>query len=139
MQALLAGARVDGKPAGELLRRPEVSLEALLAAMAPDDRGRLEALRSANAEAVASAVIDAKYAGYVAKESAAYRQMGQLEKKLIPASVDYWHVPHLRHEAREKLSAIRPSNLGQAMRISGITPADVNIVAIHIARLGIGH
>ncbi|MEI7837451.1 MAG: tRNA uridine-5-carboxymethylaminomethyl(34) synthesis enzyme MnmG, partial [Planctomycetota bacterium] len=139
VQAMLAGVRLGGKTAGELLRRPEVSLETLLSAMAGGDRERLAALQAVDAEAVASAVIDAKYAGYVAKELAAYRQMGQLEKKLVPASVDYWHVPHLRHEAREKLSAIRPGNLGQAMRVSGITPADVSIVAIYIAKLGGGH
>ncbi|MCY2928697.1 MAG: tRNA uridine-5-carboxymethylaminomethyl(34) synthesis enzyme MnmG [Planctomycetota bacterium] len=138
VQAVLAAVRIDGKPAGELLRRPEVPLEALLAAMPEGERGRLEALQATNADAVASAVIDAKYAGYVAKEANAYRQMGQLEKKLIPAELDYWQVPHLRHEAREKLSAIRPANLGQAMRISGITPADASIVAIHIAKLVAG-
>ena len=60
--------------------------------------------------------------------------MQDLDAKLIPPDVDYWAVTHLRHEAKEKLSHIRPRSLGQALRVSGITPADVTVLAIHLHR-----
>jgi tRNA uridine 5-carboxymethylaminomethyl modification enzyme len=77
---------------------------------------------------------DARYAGYLGKEQAALRQMQELDRKLLPASLDFASVPHLRFEARERLAAAQPRSLGAALRISGITPADVTVLAIHLAR-----
>jgi tRNA uridine 5-carboxymethylaminomethyl modification enzyme len=62
--------------------------------------------------------------------------MQDLDDKLIPAGIDYSAVTHLRFEAREKLTAIAPRSLGQALRISGITPADVTVLAIYLAGKG---
>jgi len=84
--------------------------------------------------AVESVAVDARYAGYLAKEQAALRQMQELDRKLLPDDLDYDVISHLRYEAREKLDKIRPRCLGQALRISGITPADVTVLAIHLAR-----
>ena len=60
--------------------------------------------------------------------------MKDLDEKLIPPDFDYSSVQHLRHEAKEKLSAIRPRSLGQALRVSGITPADVTVISIYLMR-----
>jgi tRNA uridine 5-carboxymethylaminomethyl modification enzyme len=83
-----------------------------------------------------SLMTDGRYAGYLAKERAALQQMQDLDGWAIPEGTDYDAVLHLRHEAKEKLSRIRPGNLGQALRISGITPADVTILAIYLTGRG---
>jgi len=130
--ALLDHLRLDGKTLAELLRRPEQTLEGLLSQLG--GRGaELARLLRQNPTAAVSAAIDARYAGYVQKEQSALRQMQQLDDKLIPEDLDYGRVSHLRHEAMERLTALRPRSLGQALRVSGITPADVTILAIHLA------
>ena len=93
----------------------------------------LAGLLAAFPRAIASLAVDGRYEGYLQMENAGMTHMKDLEDKLIPAAIDYSAVTHLRHEAREKLSAIQPRSLGQALRISGITPADVTVLAIHLA------
>jgi tRNA uridine 5-carboxymethylaminomethyl modification enzyme len=77
-------------------------------------------------------VYDTKYAGYVARQEAEITRQGRLLDKRIPDEFDYASLGHLRSEAREKLIRIRPTNLGQASRISGITPADVALLMVHL-------
>jgi len=60
--------------------------------------------------------------------------MRTLDKKLIPPDLDYTKIEHLRLEAREKLSAFRPETLGHAARISGITPADITVIHVHLKK-----
>jgi tRNA uridine 5-carboxymethylaminomethyl modification enzyme len=79
-------------------------------------------------------VIDAKYEGYLAKQKRLVAGFRILEKKKIPADLDYNSIAHLRAEAKEKLSAFRPSTFGQASRISGITPADITVIQIHLKK-----
>ena len=79
-------------------------------------------------------VIDAKYEGYLAKQERLVAGFRTLEKKNIPADLDYNGIAHLRAEAKEKLSAFRPSTFGQASRISGITPADITVIQIHLKK-----
>ncbi|HOF18899.1 MAG TPA: tRNA uridine-5-carboxymethylaminomethyl(34) synthesis enzyme MnmG, partial [Phycisphaerae bacterium] len=90
-------------------------------------------LRQAHPDAVESLCIDARYAGYIAREAGAIRQMQQLDAHVLPEWIDYAAVPQLRHEARERLAQVRPRSLGQALRISGITPADITVLTIHLA------
>ena len=78
-------------------------------------------------------IVDLRYAGYMDKQAAAMKHMQDLDAKLVPDDVDYASVTHLRHEAAEKLTSIRPRTLGQALRISGITPADVTVLSIWLA------
>jgi tRNA uridine 5-carboxymethylaminomethyl modification enzyme len=130
---LLGEMRHDGKSLAELLRRPQTNLADLLRLKSAGRDGELAALLAKHPAAVASAVTDARYGGYLAKQSIALRRMQELDDKLIPPDTDYAAVSHLRHEAREKLTAVRPRTLGQALRISGITPADVTVLAIHLA------
>jgi tRNA uridine 5-carboxymethylaminomethyl modification enzyme len=75
---------------------------------------------------------DVKYAGYVGRQTVAIERQRRLSDKRIPLDWDYQTLSHLRAEAREKLSRIRPTNLDQASRISGITPADIAVLMIHL-------
>jgi tRNA uridine 5-carboxymethylaminomethyl modification enzyme len=111
---------------GRWLRRTEVSWEQIRG-MAP----ALEEWDSAP-EVVEQVVLEAKYAGYVAQQAAQVERFQRLEGKPIPAHFDYLAVPQLRAEAREKLGRIRPANLGQAGRISGISPADLAVLLIYL-------
>jgi tRNA uridine 5-carboxymethylaminomethyl modification enzyme len=78
--------------------------------------------------------IQHKYKGYIARQDRQIERMAQMEEKLIPPSVDYSKVVGLRNEAKQKLSKFTPRSLGQALRVSGITPADVTVLAIHLNR-----
>jgi tRNA uridine 5-carboxymethylaminomethyl modification enzyme len=73
-----------------------------------------------------------KYAGYIARQDVQIDRQKRLADKQIPDSLDYESMPHLRREAKEKLGRIRPVNLAQASRISGITPADLALLTAHI-------
>ena len=75
---------------------------------------------------------DLKYAGYVQRQQQQVERQKRLEHKRIPVSFDYLKIQHLRFEAREKLTRIRPITLAQAGRISGITPADMELVLAHL-------
>jgi len=130
---LLASARVEGKTLAELLQRPGETVDSVIARADEPTRRRMGELLAAARPAVESAAIDLRYAGYLAKQEAALRQMQQLDAKRIPAELDYSAVSHLRHEATERLTAVRPRTLGQASRVSGVTPADVTVLMVHLA------
>jgi len=85
-------------------------------------------------EVLQAVIIDAKYEGYLAKQERLVANLRTLEKKKMPEDMDYNSIAHLRPEAKEKLSAFRPSTLAQASRISGITPADITVIQIHIKK-----
>ena len=75
------------------------------------------------------------YEGYIAKQSEQAEKLERLEEKLIPPSLDYDDILNLRAEAREKLKQIRPRSIGQASRISGVSPADVSVLLVWLERL----
>lgn len=79
-------------------------------------------------------IIDAKYEGYLAKQERLAANMIMLEKKKMPEDLDYNSISHLRPEAKEKLSKFKPDTLAQASRISGITPADITVIQIHLKK-----
>ena len=110
----------------ELLKRPELNYEAL----SPVDPDRPD-LPDAVFEQVEIAI---KYEGYIKKQLAAVENMRKLENKLLPNDIDYRSITGLRLEAQEKLSAIRPLNIGQASRISGVSPADINVLMINLVK-----
>ncbi len=78
--------------------------------------------------------VDVKYQGYLAKEEAMRRDAEQLESRALPADIDYLAMDNLRLEARQKLSKIMPKTLGQASRISGVSPADINVLIIYLIK-----
>ena len=110
----------------ELLKRPELNYEAL----SPVDPDRPD-LPDAVFEQVEIAI---KYEGYIKKQLAAVENMRKLENKLLPNDIDYRSITGLRLEAQEKLSSIRPLNIGQASRISGVSPADINVLMIYLVK-----
>jgi len=127
-QDVLRRVRRGGRTLEELLRRPEVAWETLVAEV-PD----LAALRL-SPEAREQVEIEAKYAGYLARQEREVQRARRMEDRPIPPALDYAAVPHLRGEAREKLARVRPRSLGQAARIAGLGPADLAVLMIHLAR-----
>ena len=77
-------------------------------------------------------VYDTKYSGYVARQEQQVQRQRRLSSKRIPDNFDFAEINHLRIEAREKLTRIRPISLAQAGRISGITPADIALILAHL-------
>lgn len=110
----------------ELLRRPQLSYEKLKEI----DTDRPE-LPVAILETVQT---ELKYEGYIRRQSAAVNEAKRLEKKVIPDDINYLEISGLRLEAREKLNKIRPLNIGQASRISGVSPADISVLLIYLAK-----
>ncbi len=85
-----------------------------------------------SAEVASQVLCDVKYAGYVARQQTEVDRQNRLAAKRIPISFDYGRLDQLRAEAREKFTRVRPTNLAQASRISGITPADIAVVMVHL-------
>jgi tRNA uridine 5-carboxymethylaminomethyl modification enzyme len=83
-------------------------------------------------DVIEQVVLEAKYAGYIDRQAAQVERFQRLEGKPIPATFDYHAIPQMRHEAKEKLHAIRPASLGQASRISGIHPADLAVLLLYL-------
>jgi tRNA uridine 5-carboxymethylaminomethyl modification enzyme len=109
-----------------LLRRPGVSY-ALIEAAAPPERPLPVAVRE-------QVEVKARYAGYISRQQAQVARMARLEGRRLPPGFDYGSLPGLRNEAREQLLHYRPLTLGQAARLSGVTPADVMILMVHLDR-----
>ena len=106
----------------ELLKRPQLSYEAL----APVDKTRppLDPLVIEQVET------ELKYEGYIHRQQAMIDEMRRLENRLLPAEMDYYAIGGLRKEAQEKLTRVRPRSIGQASRISGVSPADVSVLIL---------
>lgn len=108
------------------LRRPDVDW-GKLCVMEPSLQGW-----QASSEVIAQVVLETKYAGYVERQAAQVERFQRLESKPIPPHFDYHAIPQLRAEAKEKLQRVRPGSLGQASRISGISPADLAVVLLYL-------
>ena len=80
-----------------------------------------------------SAEVEIKYDGYLKKGREQIARTKKLEDKLLPEDIDYLHIDGLRLEAREKLDKVRPRSLGQAGRISGVSPADISVLMIYLS------
>ncbi|MBL7743492.1 MAG: tRNA uridine-5-carboxymethylaminomethyl(34) synthesis enzyme MnmG [Chitinophagaceae bacterium] len=115
---------------GKLLLRPDIELNDLAEAL-PELKKQLA---SFSKETIEQASIQIKYEVYIEKEKDLALRMSQLEDLLIPETFDYKKIQSLGNEAREKLTRIKPGTLGQASRISGINPSDVQILMVYIGR-----
>jgi tRNA uridine 5-carboxymethylaminomethyl modification enzyme len=120
----------EKQKAEKILLRPLVELTDL-AEVLPKLR---EALSSFSKEAIEQAAIQIKYDVYIEKEKELVQRMSGLEELEIPESFDYKKIVSLGNEAREKLTRIKPRTLGQASRISGINPSDVQILMVFMGR-----
>ena len=83
--------------------------------------------------------INLKYEGYIRRQMQQVEQFKKLENKMIPADLDYNEVQSLRLEARQKLIKFRPESVGQAARISGVSPADISVLLVYLEQLKRGH
>lgn len=132
LQALLVSRETSPMKTGlklaELLRRPQLDYKAL----APFDPTRPDLPD----EVFEQVEIALKYEGYIRRQEAQVREMRRLEGRRIPPGLDYARMDGLRLEAREKLARVRPENVGQASRISGVSPADVSVLLIYLAKEG---
>lgn len=113
-----------GLTVGDLARRPYVT--------ADDIAGVLSF--ACSREALEAAVVEMRYAGYLKKQEAAIAEQRRLEERVLPPDIDYNTVSALRIEARQKLNKIRPLNLGQASRISGVSPADIAVLIVMLGK-----
>lgn len=110
----------------ELIKRPQLDYECL----APFDKARPDLPR----QVFEQVEIDLKYEGYIKRQQAKVDEMRRLEVKKIPADIDYDDVYSLRLEAREKLKKVRPESVGQASRISGVSPSDISVLLIYLSK-----
>ena len=109
----------------ELIRRPELNYELLK----PIDKKRVELPQ----EVIEQVNINIKYEGYIKRQLSQVEQFKKLEEKKIPENIDYDQVPSLRIEARQKLNMFRPVSIGQASRISGVSPSDISVLMIYLS------
>ena len=116
----------DGARLADLLRRPRLSY----ADLAPFDPDR----PALAAEITEQVEISVKYEGYIQRQLQEVEELHRMESRALPPETDYAAIQGLRLEAREKLNAVRPLNLGQAARISGVSPADVAALMIWLER-----
>ncbi len=112
----------------ELIRRPELSYEKI----APIDTERKELPE----DVIEQINISIKYEGYIKRQTEQVHQFKKLEKRKIPEDIKYEDISNLRKEAMQKLAAIRPENIGQASRISGVSPADISVLLVYLKTKG---
>ncbi len=118
--------RIGTETLAQLIRRPENTYKSVLSSsdISLDDEITLQV------------EIAIKYEGYISRQEAEVEKLRNLEHKQIPPTFDYANVPSLRKEARQKLSQIRPGTVGQASRISGVSPSDIGILLVWLKRTG---
>ena len=124
-------AVVNGTSIADLIRRPQISY----ADTAPFDPERIPLSRAV----IEQVEINLKYEGYIKRQLKQVSEFSKLESRAIPADIDYNDIISLRIEAREKLSRIRPENLGRASRISGVSPADISVLMIYLEQQRYSH
>ena len=111
----------------ELLKRPELDYEKL----SPIDTTRPDI----DPNIFEQTETEIKYEGYIKRQLIIIDQVRRLEQKKLPRDTDYSKIDGLRLEAREKLNKVRPENIGQASRISGVSPADISVLVIYLASI----
>lgn len=115
-----------GMRLSDLIKRPQLGYDML----APFDKERPELPYSVREKVE----VEIKYEGYITRQQAQVNEMLRLESRLIPQDIDYDSIKGLRLEAIEKLKKIKPANIGQASRISGVSPADVSVLLIYLSK-----
>ncbi len=125
MEKLGTAPLTTGISAATLLKRPEITYQAMKEALgcpdlSPDAEEEME--------------ITVKYEGYISRQEAAVHRVAKMEAQKMPPDIDYLHLDGISIEARQKLDKIRPLSLGQAARISGVSPADIAVLMVYVKR-----
>lgn len=123
-----SAAVTDGARLIDLLRRPQMTYDEVMT-FDPHAPALPKAVRE-------QVEISVKYEGYIRRQLSQVEEFEKLEQHALPADADYASIQGLRLEAREKLNAVRPLNLGQASRISGVSPADMGALMIYLEKRG---
>lgn len=116
-----------------LITRPNIVIEDVLD-MSVESKKVAEELNAQHADIVSQTEIQLKYDGYISREQDVAQKMNRLEEVKIPADMDYSKLGSVSTEAREKLNEIRPATIGQASRISGVSPSDVSVLLVYLGR-----
>ena len=128
LEDFLKSTRKDGKPLWQCIKQPQHPFSQDMTA---DENIMGLGLSK---EVMNAVMIDAKYEGYTARQEKQVAAFRNLENIKLPESLDYHAIPHLRFEAKEKLTKFCPFTLGQASRLGGITPADITVIQIHLKK-----
>jgi tRNA uridine 5-carboxymethylaminomethyl modification enzyme len=128
LRALLLSLRAEGRSVAEWLKRPEEDGERFLLALP-----QLAPYRH-QADVWGACIVEIKYAGYIERQERSIAQFRQIEAQVVPDGFDFQCIPHLRREALERWSTVRPRNVGQAARVSGVHPTDVSLLLVELAR-----
>jgi tRNA uridine 5-carboxymethylaminomethyl modification enzyme len=126
IKAYLHKTRTGGQSLWEHLKKPQNTLTDLI-----KDCAEMDGLNFSG-DIIEAVSIDAKYEGYLARQEKVVENFRKLENQKLPENIDYYGVPHLRAEAKEKLTTFKPYTLAQAGRISGITPADITVLQVYL-------
>lgn len=116
----------DGITLYDLLRRPEITYDKIL---------KLNMINNEYSEEIINqVVINCKYEGYIKKATKEAEKMLELDNKIIPEDIDYNNIKNIASEARQKLNEVRPTSIGQAIRISGVNPSDISILMVYLKK-----
>ena len=121
IEEVVKKVQADPSVASNFEKEPVKTVEGIIGVDLPDD-------------VIEQVVIFIKYEGYIERQMILVNRFKKNEKRVIPADIDYDDVSSLRLEARQKLKQFRPENVGQASRISGVTPADVSVLLIYLSK-----
>jgi tRNA uridine 5-carboxymethylaminomethyl modification enzyme len=121
---------MEKQRAGQLIKRPNIEIEHIAAAVPAVG----EYLSKFKADSVEQAGIQVKYESYIVKEYSMAAKMSELENYIIKEKIDYRNIPALSAEAKEKLLKVNPETIGQASRISGVTPADISVLMVYLGK-----
>ncbi len=127
IKKILCQKRLDGSTLEEWLRRPEINFESL-------SLGLSDILDNIPNDLLASIEMDIKYEGYIVRDMAQIARFKKTEEQRIPITLNFHEILALRYETREKLQAIRPQTIGQASRVSGVTPADIGVLLVWLKK-----
>jgi len=116
-----------------VITRPHITMDHVLS-MSESVKELADQLSLQHDEAVEQAEILLKYEGYIVREEEVALKVARLDELAIPAAVDYWKLASLSIEAKEKLTKIKPVTIGQASRVSGVSPSDISVLLIHLGR-----
>ncbi|MPN60588.1 tRNA uridine 5-carboxymethylaminomethyl modification enzyme MnmG [bioreactor metagenome] len=113
-----------GLSAEELIRRPEISVRQI--------KKLIPEMEEYEEEVLQEAEIETKYAGYIQKQRFEIERFAKMEDRIIPSNIQYDDIMGLSTEGRQRLKEVYPGNLGQASRITGVTPADISVLMVYL-------
>lgn len=126
LESIGSAPLTTGMGADKILKRPEMTYRKMVDVLG---------CPVFDPEAVEEMEITVKYEGYIARQEAAVKKAARMESEKMPKDIDYLHLEGISIEARQKLDKIRPLSLGQASRISGVSPADMSVLMVYVKRM----